>query len=79
MFCASIASDETKNMFTAAAVNWLHQTTTNFALTDLYNSTGTGYPGITFINRPVVGGLFAFLALEGAPTNGYITPGSVPS
>lgn len=74
MFCAAIASDETKQMFLSALVNWLQKTTTNFPLTDLYGSDETGYPGITFINRPVIGGLFALLALEGAPTNGYITP-----
>jgi Domain of unknown function (DUF1793) len=35
--------------------------------TDLYDTIGTGgYPGITFINRPVVGGHFALLALEKA-------------
>jgi len=32
--------------------------------TDLYDTEGTGgFPGITFINRPVVGGHFALLAL----------------
>ena len=35
--------------------------------TDLYDTVGTGgFPGITFINRPVVGGHFALLALEKA-------------
>jgi Domain of unknown function (DUF1793) len=35
--------------------------------TDLYDTVGNGgYPGITFINRPVVGGHFALLALEKA-------------
>ena len=34
------------------------------------------YPGITFINRPVVGGFFALLALDSAPTDGYVTPSS---
>lgn len=36
-------------------------------LTDLYDTEGDGgYPGITFTARPVVGGHFAFLALERA-------------
>lgn len=36
-------------------------------LTDLYDTEGTGgFPGITFAARPVVGGHFAFLALERA-------------
>jgi Domain of unknown function (DUF1793) len=32
----------------------------------LYDTVGTDYPGIFFINRPVVGGHFALLALEKA-------------
>jgi len=74
MFCAAIASDETKNMFTSAVAKWLGETTTNFPFTDLYGSDETGYPGITFIARPVIGGMFALLALNDAPTSGYITP-----
>lgn len=36
-------------------------------LTDLYDTEGDGgYPGIAFTARPVVGGHFAFLALERA-------------
>lgn len=36
-------------------------------LTDLYDTEGTGgFPGIAFKARPVVGGHFAFLALERA-------------
>lgn len=35
--------------------------------TDLYDTEGSGgYPGIYFMARPVVGGHFAFLALERA-------------
>jgi hypothetical protein len=35
--------------------------------TDLYDTIGSGdFPGITFINRPVVGGHFALLALDKA-------------
>lgn len=63
MFCAAIASSETRDLFTSAIVRWLGETTTNFAWTDLYGSEETGYPGITFIARPVIGGMFALLAL----------------
>lgn len=36
-------------------------------MTDLYDTEGTGhFPGIDFMARPVVGGHFAFLALERA-------------
>lgn len=41
--------------------------TTDKPLTDLYDTEGTGgFPGIEFKARPVVGGHFAFLALERA-------------
>ena len=40
---------------------------TDLPLTDLYDTEGTGgFPGIAFKARPVVGGHFAFLALERA-------------
>ena len=36
-------------------------------MTDLYDTEGTGgFPGMAFKARPVVGGHFAFLALERA-------------
>jgi len=35
-------------------------------LTDLYDTEETGYPGIAFKARPVVGGHFAYMALERA-------------
>ena len=40
---------------------------TDRPFTDLYDTEGDGgYPGINFMARPVVGGHFAFLALERA-------------
>ena len=40
---------------------------TDKPFTDLYNTEGDGgYPGLQFKARPVVGGHFAFLALERA-------------
>ncbi len=40
---------------------------TDLPLTDLYDTEGDGgFPGIAFKARPVVGGHFAFLALERA-------------
>ena len=36
--------------------------------------TTLSYPGITFIDRPVVGGMFSLLALESAPSSGYVQP-----
>ena len=42
-------------------------TNTDKPLTDLYDTEGEGgFPGIEFKARPVVGGHFAFLALERA-------------
>lgn len=44
--------------------NWINVTPTNRALTDLYDTVTGDYPGIYFINRPVLGGVFAQLVLE---------------
>ncbi|KAH9841230.1 DUF1793-domain-containing protein [Teratosphaeria destructans] len=75
-FCASIASTSTNQQFTSVIAKWLNQTPTNLAFTDLYDTISGNYPsGITFIDRPVVGGTFAALALKSAPSSGFVTPG----
>ncbi|USW48528.1 hypothetical protein Slin15195_G018470 [Septoria linicola] len=75
MFCAAVAAPDTKARFTSTIAKWTAQTTTNFAWTDLYETGNGNYPsGITFIARPVVGGMFSFLALNGAPTSGTVLP-----
>ncbi|KAF2770000.1 GTA glutaminase A [Teratosphaeria nubilosa] len=75
IFCASIASNSTKQQFTTVIARWLDQTPTNYAFTDLYDTITADYPsGITFIDRPVVGGTFAPLALNSAPSSGFVTP-----
>ena len=46
---------------------WVNETSTDRPLTDLYETEGSGgFPGPRFFARPVVGGHFAFLALERA-------------
>ncbi|KAK5135123.1 hypothetical protein LTR08_005648 [Meristemomyces frigidus] len=75
MFCAAVASTSTKDQFISVIAKWLGQTPTNFAFTDLYDTVSGNYPdGITFIARPVVGGMYALLALNSAPSSGYVTP-----
>lgn len=72
MWTAAIASEETKTMFISKLATWINETTTNRALTDLYE-TDTGDFGIgPFIARPVVGGHFALLALDDAPTSASV-------
>jgi len=69
MFTAAVASTSTQQMFISKLAQWIQDTPTNNAMTDLYNTTTGDYPGITFVARPVVGGHFALLALNGAPTD----------
>lgn len=59
-----MASDSTRDMFYSDLANWINVTPTNHALTDLYDTITGDYPGIYFINRPVMGGVFAQLVLE---------------
>ncbi|RAO67229.1 uncharacterized protein BHQ10_003241 [Talaromyces amestolkiae] len=63
-WAASLASESTRDMFYSDLANWINVTPTNRALTDLYDTVTGDYPGIYFINRPVVGGVFAQLVLE---------------
>ncbi|KAI1819556.1 glutaminase GtaA [Xylaria intraflava] len=63
MWCAAIASEDTRNNFISRLADWINVTPTNRGLTDLYDCNTGDYPGITFVARPVVGGHFALLAL----------------
>ena len=65
MFAAAIASEETRDMFIQKTVKWISETTTDRAMTDLFDAGNGGYPagGPTFVARPVMGGSFALLAL----------------
>ncbi|AEO64520.1 uncharacterized protein THITE_2110742 [Thermothielavioides terrestris NRRL 8126] len=66
MFVAAVASEPTRNMFISKLANWIGTTSTNRAMTDLYDSVTGGYPdgGPVFVARPVMGGTFALLALS---------------
>ncbi|KAF3760251.1 DUF1793-domain-containing protein [Cryphonectria parasitica EP155] len=67
-FAAAVASKQTRTEILTLVAKWLNETTTDNPFTDLYDTEGTGgYPdGLGFRARPVVGGHFAFLALERA-------------
>ncbi|PSR77704.1 glutaminase GtaA [Coniella lustricola] len=67
-FAAAVASKQTRTEILTRVAKWLNETTTDNPFTDLYDTENTGgYPdGIGFRARPVVGGHFAFLALERA-------------
>lgn len=55
-------------MFINQIASWISQTPTNMALTDLYEAKNGSYPvGLQFAARPVVGAVFALLALQSAP------------
>lgn len=65
LFCASIASVETRDLFISDLAKWVNETPTSKPFTDLYQtSDGSFPPGLEFKARPVVGGLFALLVLE---------------
>ena len=66
MFCAAIASTETRDMFISKLATWIGQTNTNRPMTDLYDAAAGTFPvgGPSFMARPVMGGTFALLALQ---------------
>jgi hypothetical protein len=65
VFCAAIASIETRDMFISDLARWVGETSSSKAFTDLYEtSDGTQPGGIDFKARPVVGGMFALLLLD---------------
>ncbi len=64
IFAAAVAEESTKMQIVHLVAKWINETKTWRALTDLYDTKDGGYPrGIEFTARPVVGGLFAILAL----------------
>jgi hypothetical protein len=65
IFCAAIASDDTRNMFIDSIAKWVNDTPTSKPFTDIYEtSDGRGAAGIDFKARPVMGGIFALLLLD---------------
>ncbi|KAI1811350.1 DUF1793-domain-containing protein [Poronia punctata] len=66
-FAAAVAGKEVRAEILQNVAKWVNETVTDRPLTDLYETEGMGeFPGIFFMARPVVGGHFAFLALERA-------------
>ncbi|KAH6642116.1 hypothetical protein C7974DRAFT_95565 [Boeremia exigua] len=66
MFCAAVASEETRDMFIKDSARWVGETESSRPFSDLYQTNdGSQPPDIDFKARPVVGGLFALLLLEG--------------
>lgn len=66
-FAAAVASKKVRTEILEHAASWVNETVTDRPLTDLHETEGRGeFPGIYFMARPVVGGHFAFLALERA-------------
>lgn len=64
---AAVASKKVRSDILDRVALWLNETVTDRPFTDLYNTEGDGgFPGPWFFARPVVGGHFAFLALERA-------------
>lgn len=66
MFAAAVASNSTRDMFIKKLAHWVGNSSTNRAMTDLFDAVTGGFPegGPTFVARPVVGGMFALLALR---------------
>ncbi|KAI3318211.1 DUF1793-domain-containing protein [Xylariaceae sp. AK1471] len=66
-FAAAVASKKVRTEILQHVATWVNETITDRPFTDLYDTEGEGgFPGIFFMARPVVGGHFAFLALERA-------------
>ncbi|EPE08170.1 glutaminase [Ophiostoma piceae UAMH 11346] len=65
IFAAAVASDSVKAEIIERVVKMVEATTSGRPLTDLYDAATGNFPvdGNHFMNRPVVGGFFALLAL----------------
>jgi hypothetical protein len=65
---AAVAEPAVRKEILDRVAKWVNETSTDRPLTDLYETEGDGgFPdGLFFMARPVVGGHFAFLALERA-------------
>jgi hypothetical protein len=66
-FSMAVASEQVRSEILESVATWVNETATDRPFTDLHDTEGDGnFPGITFFARPVVGGHFAFLALQRA-------------
>ncbi|KAL2390235.1 glutaminase [Blastomyces gilchristii SLH14081] len=63
----AVSSKNVRHEILQSVAKWLNETATDRPFTDLHKTEGDGgFPGPNFFARPVVGGHFAFLALERA-------------
>lgn len=63
----AVASTSVRAEILESVARWVNETVTDRPFTDLHNTEGDGnFPGPNFFARPVIGGHFAFLALERA-------------
>ena len=66
-FAMAVAGEEVRREILESVARWVNETVTDLPFTDLHNTEGRGeFPGPNFYARPVVGGHFAFLALQRA-------------
>ncbi|KAL4946168.1 hypothetical protein BDV06DRAFT_183328 [Aspergillus oleicola] len=66
-FAVAVASKPVRSEILESVAKWVNETSTHLPFTDLHDTEGTGhYPNPTFYARPVIGGHFAFLALQRA-------------
>ncbi|KAL2803075.1 hypothetical protein BJX63DRAFT_88100 [Aspergillus granulosus] len=66
-FAVAVASKPVRSEILESVAKWVNETSTDLPLTDLHNTEGNGgFPGPNFYARPVIGGHFAFLALQRA-------------
>jgi hypothetical protein len=64
-FAVAVASKPVRSQILESVAKWVNETSTNLPFTDLHNTEGDGgFPGPNFYARPVIGGHFAFLALQ---------------
>ncbi|EOD52717.1 putative glutaminase a protein [Neofusicoccum parvum UCRNP2] len=63
---AAVTSKKVRSDLLNRVATWLNETGTDRPFTDLYETESGEFPGPHFFARPVVGGHFAFLALERA-------------
>ena len=69
---AAVAERDVRAEILDKVAKWINETSTDRPLSDLYETENDGgFPGIYFMARPVVGGHFAFLALERACGGGH--------
>jgi len=66
MWLAAFSSDKVKSMLISKLATWINATSTARPFSDLYDTITGSYPagGPVFNARPVVGGMFALLALN---------------